>query len=192
MLFRVQKRFYLHNKSHLIILLDLMLPGITGEQFIKEFRQKSQSPIIVISAKKEVMDKVTVLRAGADDFLTKPFNKEELIARVEVQLRKKNYSQVTTTLNWRDLFLDRKKHRVFIRQEPLQVTNAEFDILHLLLRNPEQVFSKKQIYEKIWQETYYGDDNTVGVHMSNLRKKIGKHTDEEYIKTIWGIGFMLV
>ncbi|MHC5228061.1 response regulator transcription factor [Enterococcus sp. LJL99] len=175
-----------------IVLLDLMLPGMTGEVFLKEFRDVQQTPVIIVSAKSEVMDKVSVLRLGADDFITKPFAKEELIARVEVQLRKKQVEQVEATLSWRDLSIDIKKHMLFIQQQPLQVTNAEFDILRLFLEAPEQVFSKKQIYEKIWNDTYYGDDNTVGVHISNLRKKLANYTTDEYIKTVWGIGFMLV
>lgn len=180
------------QQSFDIVLLDLMLPGMTGENFLEEFRDIQQTPVIVVSAKSEVTDKVSVLQLGADDFITKPFAKEELIARVEVQLRKKQVEYVEAALSWRDLSIDLKKHMLFIQQQPLQVTNAEFDILRLFLEAPEQVFSKKQIYEKIWNDTYYGDDNTVGVHISNLRKKLANYTTDEYIKTVWGIGFMLV
>lgn len=175
-----------------IVLLDLMLPGMTGEAFLEEVQDIQQTPVIVVSAKSEVMDKVSALRIGADDFITKPFAKEELLARVEVQLRKKQGQPLGAIISWRDLSIDIKKHMLFIQKEPVQVTNAEFDILRLLLEAPEQVFSKKQIYEKIWNDTYYGDDNTVGVHISNLRKKLANYTTDEYIKTVWGIGFMLV
>ena len=175
-----------------IVLLDLMLPGMSGEEFLKAFREIQQAPVIVVSAKKEVMDKVSVLGFGADDFITKPFAKEELIARVEVQVRRKKVEQKNQALVWRELSMNLNKHMLFIQNQAIQVTNAEFGILHLLLSFPEQVFSKKKIYEKIWNDTYYGDDNTVGVHISNLRKKLAIYTADEYIKTVWGIGFMLV
>ena len=177
-----------------LILLDLMLPGKRGEELIEEIRKESAIPIIVISAKTDVDDKVSVLKMGADDYITKPFHQQEVVARVEVQLRKVGpSSQKTLELIWQDLQLHTEKRSVcLLSGQMLQMTNAEFDILHLLMRHPERAFSKREIYESIWKDTYYGDDNTISVHISNLRRKIAEHSSREYIKTVWGVGFMLV
>ena len=184
---------HLQNNSFDLILLDLMLPGKSGEELIKEIREKSSIPIIVISAKVAVEDKVQVLKIGADDYITKPFHQEEVLARVEVQLRKaKNDPLETAQMEWRGLTIDKDKRSVTLKGKELQLTNAEFDILNLFMDKPEHAFSKKEIYENVWSGTYYGDDNTISVHVSNLRKKMAQVTEEEYIKTIWGVGFMLV
>lgn len=175
-----------------VILLDLMLPGVTGEELIAKIRETSAIPIIVISAKQEIDDKVQVLKLGADDYITKPFHQDEVAARVEVQLRRAQPSIAKNCLVWRDLSINRDKIEATIQSHALHLTNAEFDILCLLMERPEHAFSKSEIYEAIWKGTYLGDDNTVSVHVSNLRKKIVTHTDEDYIKTVWGIGFMLV
>lgn len=183
----------LQNNSFDLILLDLMLPGKSGEELIKEIREKSSIPIIVISAKVAVEDKVQVLKIGADDYITKPFHQEEVLARVEVQLRKaKNDPLETAQMECRGLTIDKDKRSVTLKGKELQLTNAEFDILNLFMDKPEHAFSKKEIYENVWSGTYYGDDNTISVHVSNLRKKMAEVTEEEYIKTIWGVGFMLV
>lgn len=183
----------LKTTSFDLIVLDLMLPGKSGEELIEEIREESSIPIIVISAKVDIENKVNVLKLGADDYITKPFNQQEVVARVEVQLRKSNLHPLQTTkMVWRKLTLNTEKLSVSLDQQELQLTNAEFDILSLFMRNPERAFSKKDIYESIWKGTYFGDDNTISVHISNLRKKIAELTSDEYIKTIWGIGFMLV
>ena len=183
----------LENNTFDLILLDLMLPGKNGEELIKEIRKNSLIPIIVISAKVDIENKVKVLKMGADDYITKPFNQEEVIARVEVQLRKSSVQLLQTAeMGWRGLKLNIEKRFVTLNEKVLQLTNAEFDILLLFLNKPERAISKKEIYESIWKGTYYGDDNTISVHVSNLRKKISEITTEEYVKTIWGVGFMLV
>lgn len=183
----------LENNTFDLILLDLMLPGKSGEELIQMIREKSLIPIIVISAKVDIENKVKVLKMGADDYITKPFNQEEVIARVEVQLRKASvHLQRTVEMQWRGLKIHIEKRSATLNEKELQLTNAEFDILTLFLNKPEHAFSKRKIYESIWKGTYYGDDNTISVHVSNLRKKISEITTEEYIKTIWGIGFMLV
>ncbi|MBB4827036.1 DNA-binding response OmpR family regulator [Sporosarcina luteola] len=175
-----------------LVILDLMLPGKSGEELIREIRQESPVPILVISAKVGIDDKVSVLRMGADDYITKPFDPKEVEARVEVQLRKSQaHPMPSTEIVWRSLTLQNEKRTVAYEQVDLPLTNAEFDILSLLMHHPERAFSKKEIYERIWNGTYYGDDNTISVHVSNLRKKIAVHTSDDYIKTIWGIGFML-
>ena len=183
----------LQNNIFDLILLDLMLPGKSGEELVQEIRVESSIPIIVISAKIDIENKVQVLKMGADDYITKPFNQDEVIARVEVQLRKSSpHPMRTAELEWRGLKINSEKLSVSLDSNELQLTNAEFDMLSLFVSNPEHAFSKKEIYESIWKGTYFGDDNTISVHVSNLRKKIAEITSDEYIKTIWGIGFMLV
>ncbi|RDW20244.1 DNA-binding response regulator [Oceanobacillus arenosus] len=182
----------LQNNTFDLILLDLMLPGKTGEELIKQVREESMIPIIVISAKIDIENKVQVLKMGADDYITKPFNQEEVVARVEVQLRKSSANPLRTAEKvWRGLKINSEKLSVSLENSELQLTNAEFDILSLFVSQPEHAFSKKEIYERIWKGTYLGDDNTISVHVSNLRKKIAEITSDEYIKTIWGVGFML-
>lgn len=181
----------LQNNTYDLILLDLMLPGIDGEALIQQVRNESIVPIIVISAKVDIEHKVNVLKSGADDYITKPFNQEEVLARVEVQLRK-SYPVQTTQPIWRGLQVDVDKRLISLDGSVLALTNAEFDILSLFISQPEHAFSKREMYEKIWTGPYVGDDNTISVHVSNLRKKIAAVTADEYIKTIWGIGFMLV
>ncbi len=175
-----------------LILLDLMLPGISGEEFIEKIRKTNQMPILVISAKKELDDKVKLLKMGADDYITKPFDKAEVAARVEVQLRKTLPEKSGSFIEWRRIKIDQEKRQVWVADKKLSLTNAEFDILSLLVKRPEHVFSKGEIYEKIWRGPYYGEDNTISVHISNLRKKILENVPDEYIQTIWGIGYMLV
>jgi len=177
-----------------LILVDLMLPGMSGEEVIKEIRQKSQVPIIVISAKTDVMHKVDLLKAGADDYITKPFEQAEVLARVEVQLRRAmpNNQKEQSEMIWRDLRIDIKKRTVYLCDQQLSLTNAEYELLILLMSRPEYAFSKKEIYEELWTGPYLGDDNTVSVHVSNIRKKMAAITKTEYIQTVWGIGFMLV
>lgn len=183
----------LQNNRFDLILLDLMLPGKSGEELIKQIRENSMIPIIVISAKMDIENKVQVLKMGADDYITKPFNKEEVLARIEVQFRKStiNSSRIPEKV-WRGLKINPEKRSVTLENKELQLTNAEFDILSLFVSYPERAFSKRTLYEKIWKGTYLGDDNTISVHVSNLRKKMAEVTSDEYIKTVWGIGFMLV
>lgn len=183
----------LQNNPFNLILLDLMLPGKSGEELIEQIRADSDIPIIVISAKMDIENKVNVLKMGADDYITKPFNKEEVIARVEVQLRRASSRLIRTSEKvWRGLKINSEKLSVSLENSELQLTNAEFEILSLFVSYPERAISKREIYEKVWKGTYVGDDNTISVHVSNLRKKIAEITPDEYIKTVWGVGFMLI
>lgn len=181
----------LQNHTYDLILLDLMLPGIHGEELIYQVRKESAVPIIVISAKVDIEHKVQVLKSGADDYITKPFNQDEVMARVEVQLRKSPPVRTAEQI-WRGLKVDVEKRCITLEGHVLALTNAEFDILSLFVSHPEHAFSKRELYEKIWTGPYLGDDNTISVHVSNLRKKMSVATSDEYIKTIWGVGFMLV
>jgi DNA-binding response OmpR family regulator len=177
-----------------LVLLDLMLPGLTGEEFIARVRKRRTMPILVLSAKAGLEDRVNVLRLGADDFIPKPFDNAEVLARVEAQLRRyKQFSSAdgNTVLTHGDLKLDREGVSVTIGDEPVALTAREFEILKLLMEHPKKVFTRAQLYEQVWGGEYFGDDNTVNVHISNLRAKLAKLSPAEYIKTVWGIGFKL-
>ena len=178
-----------------LVLLDLMLPGLTGEEFIAQMRRKKTMPILVLSAKAGLEARVNVLRLGADDFISKPFDNAEVLARVEAQLRR--YRQFSApaeageVLRLGDLVLDREAVRVTAGGEDVARTAREFEILALLLSHPKKVYTREQLYENVWGGEYMGGDNTVNVHISNLRSKLGKVSDREYIKTVWGIGFKM-
>ena len=177
-----------------LVLLDLMLPGLTGEEFITQLRQRKTMPIIVLSAKAGLEDRVNVLKLGADDFIPKPFDNAEVLARVEAQLRR--YRQVSrasggSVLTHGDLVLDKDSVTVTAAGKPVAVTAREFHILTLLMEHPKKVFTREQLYQQVWNGAYMGDDNTVNVHISNLRSKLAKASPTEYIKTVWGIGFKM-
>ena len=178
-----------------LVLLDLMLPGLTGEEFIAKVRQHGTMPIIVLSAKAGVEDRVKVLRLGADDFIPKPFDNQEVLARVEAQLRRVKKFSAPPEKKQRfvcgDLCLDREEFTVTAEGNPVTLTAREFEILALLMEYPKRVFTREQIYQHVWGEDYFGDDNTVNVHISNLRSKLGKVSKQEFIKTVWGIGFKM-
>lgn len=179
-----------------LILLDLMLPGLTGEEFIEKMRRKKTMPIIVLSAKAGLESRVNVLKLGADDFIPKPFDNAEVLARVEAQLRRyKQFSRPDgegkSVYTCGDLVLDRESVTVTAGGKPVQVTAREFEILSLLMAHPKKVYTREQLYEQVWGGEFFGDDNTVNVHISNLRAKLAKASDAEYIKTVWGIGFKM-
>lgn len=177
-----------------LVLLDLMLPGCTGEEFIQRIRRGKTMPIIVVSAKMGISDRVNVLKLGADDFIPKPFDNAEVLARVEAQLRRSRQFSVSTSevLSSGPLTLDLDSHAALLDGREISLTSREFDILALLMKNPRRAFSRAQIYESVWGEDFIGDDNTVNVHVSNLRSKLAKADPEHsYIKTVWGIGFKL-
>lgn len=181
-----------------LILLDLMLPGMMGEDVIRKVRENCEVPIIVLSAKSSLEDRVNVLNLGADDYLTKPFEKDEVIARVNASLRRYRRFQnneeqsASQKLQYKQLTVLVEERQALVGEHELELTAHEFDILCLMLKNPGKVFSRENLYEEIWQGGYYGEDNTVNMHVSNLRKKIGARTEEEYIQTVWGIGYKLV
>ena len=175
-----------------VILLDLMLPGKSGEEVLSLIRKKGNTPVIVLTAKGELEDKVGLLSKGADDYITKPFEIKEVVVRVQVQLRRMNKTEERDILSHKEMQLDRKNFQVKIGEEVLpKITKQEFSILELLLKHPKQVFSKEEIFEYAWEEIYMGETKTLDVHISNIRKKIKVITQEEYIETIWGIGYRL-
>lgn len=175
-----------------IVLLDLMLPGISGEEVLREIRRQSSIPVIVLTAKDELNEKIELLTQGADDYITKPFEIQEVLARILVQLRHAQQEVENSSLVYRDLVLNRERFEVQIAGITLpKITKQEFAILELLVKYPKQVFSKEEIFEYAWEEHYMGETKTLDVHISNIRKKIKEVTKEEYIETVWGIGYRL-
>ena len=179
-----------------LVLLDLMMPGMDGQTLTQRIREVSQVPIIIVSAKSNVDSKVDLLTTGADDFIGKPFELKELIARVYVQLRRKESSEDSVAneariMQFKDLVLDEDKYAVTVSGNDIGLTRQEFKILELFLKYPGKVFSKREIYEYAWNDVYIGEDKTINVHISNIRTKIKKHSEDEYIDTIWGVGFRL-
>ncbi|MDO4670196.1 MAG: response regulator transcription factor [Aerococcus sp.] len=184
----------LEQQAFDLILLDLMLPGLSGEEVLERSQAKHHGGVIVLSARSELEDKVQLLHLGADDYLTKPFHQQELKARIESVLRRyqKNTATPTKMLTYQALQVNPNEHTATIHHQTLKLTNTEFDILMLLLEHPHQVFTREQIYQHIWGDQHYVEDNAINVHVSNLRKKIATLDDTHpYIETVWGIGFKL-
>ena len=175
-----------------LIILDLMLPGLPGDEVLKSIRKNSNVPVIVLSAKDELDTKVDLLTLGANDYMVKPFELKELKARVLVQLRdNKMDNKDSMIMEFNNLKYDMQKKQVSINGKNIPFTVHELKIIELLLRHPGQVFSKNEIYEYAWDDYYIGEDKTINVHISNIRQKIKKVTDIEYIETVWGLGFKL-
>ena len=171
-----------------LILLDLMLPGLNGEEIVKKVKN---IPIIVISAKIALEDKVNVLLNGANDYITKPFHKEELLARVEVQLRMSENRGIDTNIEYKNIILNQNNHSVFIGKNEISLTKTEYAIIKQLILKKGQIITKTKLLESISEDTEDCDENSLKVHISNIRKKIRKITDEEYIESVWGIGFKM-
>jgi len=180
-----------------LIMLDLMLPGMSGEALIDIVRREKNMnmPIIVISAKTSLDSKVKTMAMGADDYITKPFEPEEVIVRVQAAFRRYKGAwteEETHMYSYKNLCLATDSRIVTLYGDEISLTNHEFDILQILVSVPQKVYSRECLYELVWKNGYYGEDNTVNVHVSNIRKKIAeKDPDEEYIKTVWGIGFKM-
>lgn len=182
----------LQNESFDLVLLDLMLPGLTGEEVLTKINEQFKIPVICVSAKDDLNTKIEVIQAGADDYITKPFNNEELIVRIGAVLRRVNNGSKNTNANifkFKDLVLDSENHSVHINENPIELTVKEYSILELLISNPKKVFTKQNIFESIWSEEYIVDERAVTVHVSNLRNKL--NSGDKYIKTVWGIGYKM-
>ena len=176
-----------------LVLLDIMLPYKSGDQVLKEMRTFSDIPVIVISAKDRIGTKIDLLKLGADDYITKPFDLGEVIARVESNLRRsKQNLKKSHTYQYKDMVLDDDTKRVALNGRELELTAKEYEILGILMRNGGKVFTKANLYETVWGSEYLGDDNAVKTHISNLRNKLKKaNPDQEYIETVWGLGYRL-
>ena len=171
-----------------LILLDLMLPGCSGEKVLTKIQKV---PVIVISAKVDIQNKVNVLLGGAVDYLTKPFEMEELLARITVQLRRRPGLHPGEMLTFDEILLDPDSHRVSVSSNNVHLTKTEFAILKLLMQNPSQVITKSVMLDKIAMDTPDCMESSLKVHISNLRKKLRSINGKDYIEAVWGIGFKL-
>ena len=172
-----------------LVLLDLMLPGISGEDVLPHIQN---IPVIVISAKVDVDSKVNLLLSGAADYLTKPFDTKELLARIAVQLRKAEKSENSTVMSIGQLTLDEKSHAVEYAGEPIKLTKTEYSILKLLMVNQNRTIAKSVILERIAEDTPDCTEDSLKQHISNLRVKIRKASDKDMIEAVWGIGYKLI
>lgn len=182
------------EKKYDMIILDIMLPYKSGDMILKEIRKDYDVPVIIISAKDLTGTKVDMLKNGADDYITKPFDIDEVIARIETNLRRyKNSKTVNEMLYFKDIKLDTRLKRVIVDENEVNLTVKEYHILELLMKHQERVYSKANLYEIIWESEFLGDDKTIKTHMSRLRNKLKEaNKDEEYIETVWGMGYRLV
>lgn len=186
----------LRNYKVGLILLDIMMPGIDGIDACIKIRESNKMPIIFMSAKVEDIDIIQGLMAGGDDYITKPFNPVQVIARVKAQLRR--YKQYNTsnnsvdTLQYEELCLNTKNHQVFKNAREIRLTPKEYEILELLVRNKGLVLSIGQIYENVWHEEFFHSESTVMMHIANLRSKLADDSSEnKYIQTVWGQGYKI-
>lgn len=175
-----------------IVLMDLMLPLISGEQLIKDFRTYSDKPVIVISAKSMMETRLEMLRTGADDFILKPFDLNEVLVRIQVIMRRAGIvSKAENVLSCGRISYDVSDNTVSCDDRPISLTSKELQLLKLFLSHPKKVFTKANLYETVWNDTYYYEDNTINVHVSNLRSKLKKASGEDCIETVWGVGYRL-
>lgn len=180
-----------------LILLDVMMPKMDGITACMKLREKTNAPIIFISAKSEDMDIVSGLMSGGDDYVTKPFSPVQLMTRVKAQLRRyRQYSpsqqeQPKSTLEFEDITVDTDSHQVWVNGTLTELTFKEYEILELLMRNKGIVLSIKRIYEAVWHEEFYAAENTVMMHIANLRKKLSPDGSKTYVKTVWGRGYKI-
>ncbi|NLD17695.1 MAG: response regulator transcription factor [Tissierellia bacterium] len=188
-----EARFYLHEEIDLFV-LDLMLPGQTGEELIKAIREEIDVPILVISGKTSLEDKVRALELGADDYIVKPFEKLEVLARIKVLLRRVKFQEEKTeedVIRYKSLILNPKTFESFFGDKEILLTQTEFMILYEFLKDPDSVFSRDRLYDLIWGYEYQEGDNAITVHISHLRQKLRQVTGKEIIGTVWGVGYKL-
>lgn len=173
-----------------LVILDLMLPGLDGFSLLRELRTKRDIPVILLSAKQEEVDKIRGLGLGADDYVTKPFGPQELVARVKAHLRRYGKQADGGIIAFGELRIDPSSRRVFVDDREAILTNKEFELLQLLAEHPDHVFSKERIFERLWGLEAAGDLATVPVHIRRIREKIEKNpADPQYIETLWGAGY---
>ena len=179
-----------------LMILDIMLPGLDGFEISRRFRAVSDKPLLILSARREDIDKIRGLGLGADDYMTKPFSPGELVARVKAHLAR--YERLTggradalvRSIEIRSLSLDPEARKVRVSGREVDLAPKEFELLRLLMRNPDKVFSKEEIFDRIWGEDHYGDLSTVTVHVRKIREKIEANPSEpDYLETVWGMGY---
>lgn len=189
----------LEEQAFHLVILDVMMPGMGGLEVCREIRRSLNIPILMLTAKSEDMDKILGLGTGADDYLTKPFNPMELVARVKSQIRRYLFLNPAKPLQASDgniqidgLLIDPKEHSVTVYGQAVSLTPTEFDILLLLASNRGRVFGAEEIFERVWGERYFGANNTVMVHIRKIREKIEEDPRKpRYIKTVWGVGYKI-
>ena len=178
----------LKEKKPDLILLDLMLPGMSGEDILPQIQG---IPVIVVSAKTAVEDKVELLLGGAVDYLTKPFDTKELLARIKVRLREKSSPRLSPVYTYEELTIDTASHSVCVAEKQINLTRTEYAILKLLMQNPEQVIAKSVLLDCISMDTSDCTENSLKTHISHLRSKLREASGKDYVESVWGIGFRL-
>ncbi|MDN4101718.1 response regulator transcription factor [Bacillus cereus] len=195
-----EEALHLFNQNNYnLVILDLMMPKIDGIEVCKKLRDKTNIPILMLTAKDHEVDKILGLSIGADDYITKPFSIHELIARVKALMRRflvlgsNNTAQEKTTLSFKGLTINLNTYTVHTNKEEISLTGKELELLKFFTSNPGQVFTKTQLFRNVWDDNYIEDDNTVMVHIRKLRKKIEiDPSNPKFIQTIWGIGYKFV
>mgnify|MGYP002423237980 CR=1 FL=1 len=172
-----------------LVLLDLMMPVMDGTQVIREIRTSSKTPVIMLTAKGETFDKVTGLELGADDYITKPFEMRELIARVRAVLRRFDKGGAPMKLEFDNLIIDKESYNIVVKGEKMEIPPKEIELLYFLASSPNRVFTRAQLLDDVWGFDYFGDTRTVDVHVKRLREKLQGVSDQWEIKTVWGVGY---
>ncbi len=172
-----------------LVLLDLMMPEMDGMQVMREIRSTSKVPVIMLTAKAETFDKVAGLELGADDYITKPFEMREVIARVRAVLRRYSTDEAPKKLEFENLVIDKQSYTVTIRGEKMEIPPKEIELLYFLASSPNRVFTRTQLLDDVWGFDYFGDTRTVDVHIKRLREKLQGVSDKWDIKTVWGVGY---
>lgn len=181
----------LHNNKVDLILLDLMLPGKTGEEIIEKLKEKKDVPVIVMSAIYDIDKKVNLFDLGANDYITKPFDNKELLARIKVQL-KYNQSNYNSILKYKDIELDTLNYKAVCNGKDIVLTKNEFELLKALMEHPNQVLTKSNLFDLVWGDEESADDNTLNVHISKIRNKLKEcNPNIQYIETVWSVGYRL-
>lgn len=186
------------EKEYDLLILDIMLPGLDGLELLRTIKDDKDIPVLLVSAKKEEIDKIKGLNSGADDYITKPFSPGELVARVKAHLE--NYERLKlrfakgirkhNTLAIRGLRIEQEAHRVFVHEQEMNLAQKEFDLLLYLAQNPNRVFGREELFERVWGLEALGDSATVTVHIARIREKIeGDPSNPQYIETVWGAGY---
>jgi DNA-binding response OmpR family regulator len=188
-----------YKNTYNLIILDLMMPKIDGIEVCRRLRNETNVPIIMLTAKDQEVDKILGLSIGADDYITKPFSINEVVARIKAHLRRylvlgsNDASHEKNILKFNGLTIDLKKYSVTVLEKEVFLTAKEFELLKFFATHPEQVFTKTQLFRNVWDSSYIEDDNTVMVHIRKLRKKIEKDpSNPQFVQTVWGIGYMFL
>ena len=172
-----------------LVLLDLMMPVMDGTQMIRELRSFSKTPVIVLTAKGEVYDKVALLELGADDYITKPFEMREVIARVRAVMRRFEQDVGEPKLVFDNLSIDKQSYNITVKGQKMEIPPKEIELLYFLASSPNRVFTRAQLLDDVWGFDYFGDTRTVDVHVKRLREKLQGVSDQWEIKTVWGVGY---